>query len=385
MRQPQRRWIRLVVMIAVLSALFGALSLVLVEKFMPEQEYLPQSLVSMPSRAVASMMRPLQGMFSWTTAKVIDYLEHVKLQQTIEIEYNKLKAENEELIFKSLRVEELERQIAEWEDMSAKTSAEIRRLNPVRAEVIAKEAGNWFQKFTIDIGKRHGVKLNMAVVNTQGLVGEITKVYNDTAEVTTIIDSRSSIAAAIRSSLDQGVVQGTLGIDDEPTCRMYYLPVDLVPRPNDIVETSGMSVSFPKGLVIGRVRESMRYQDQNKHYVVIEPAVDFRRIGTVMVLIYEADIEQLEEGRDGQPAYSPVPMDTMRPYKDIGERVNDPNLGGIEMPARPSRGPSQLTEDDFLSDDELLDAEAEGRGALGTPNPDLDALLAEEAEDGEDI
>jgi len=381
MRQKQRKWIKMAAMITVLTLLFGALSLVLVEKFMPEQEYLPERFVSLPGRMVAFAMRPFQGMFSWATAQVVEYLEHVKLQQTIEIEYNRLKAENEELIFKSLRVEELQRQIDEWEDMSAKTPAEIRRLNPVRAEVIQKEAGNWFQKFTIDIGKRHGVKVNMAVVNTQGLVGEVTKVFDDTAEVTTIIDSRSSIAAAIRSTMDQGVVQGTLGIDDEPTCRMYYLPVDLVPRPNDIVETSGMSVSFPKGLVIGRIRESMRYQDQNKHYVVIEPAVDFRRIGTVMVLIYEADIQQLEEGRDGQPAYSPVPMDTMRPYKDFGERVNDPNLGGIEAPIRPSRGPSQLSEENFLPDYALTGAEMDARGPLGTPNPELDALLAEELED----
>lgn len=384
MRKKKRRWPKIAAMVLVLTLLLSAVSLVLVEKFAPDQEYLPASVVSLPSRAVSLLLKPLQGVFSWATAAAVDYLQRVKLRQTLEIEYNKLKNENDDLIFKALLVDELQRQLDEWQNMEAKTSVEVKKLNPVRAQVIARETGNWFQTFTLDIGARHGVQTGMAVVTVDGLVGQITNVSDETSEVLSIIDSRSSIAGLIESSRDQGVVQGTLGIDDEPTCRMFYLPVDLVPRPNDVVVTSGIGIAFPKGLLIGTVRESTRYLDQNKHYFVIEPAVDFKHIETVMVLLYKAPIEEIEEGRDGQAAYSPVPLDTYRPPKTVGDQINDPNLGGIQMPLRPERDviATPRPSIDDLPDDALTESELNARygiaDPLGTPNPDLDALIAEE-------
>ena len=51
---------------------------------------------------------------------------------------------------------------------------------------------------------------------------------------------------------------------------MYYLSADSVPRPGDRVITSGVGVSFPKGLLIGYVRESTRAIEDSKHYIVVE-------------------------------------------------------------------------------------------------------------------
>lgn len=386
MHKKKRKWPKVVAMVLVLTVLVGAVSLVLVEKFAPEQQYLPGSVVALPSKAVSLLISPFQRAFSWASQGIADYLQRLKLQKALEIEYNKLKLENDELVYRSLRLEELERDYEALRAQIDNMTPEIERLNPLSANVIAKEAGNWFQTFTINVGKDHGVELNMAVITADGLVGEITQVFDKTSEVTTIIDSRSSIAAMIQSSRDQGVVQGTLGIDDQPTCRMYYLPVDLTTRPNEVVVTSGVGVSFPKGLIIGKVRESTRYQDQNKHYVVIEPAVDFRHIERVMVLLYETDVEQIDEGRDGQAAYTPVTLDTMRPIKKIDDQLNDANLGGFEIPSRPDEfGTEAATMPPTyalpLPDDVLLDGETpHPPGATPTPNPELDEEIRAEQE-----
>lgn len=399
----KRKWPMMVAMVAALTLLLGAVSLVLVERFSPEQEYLPKSVVSAPSRFVSAIMRPLQKGFTWASDGIAQYLQSWKLRETLEIEYNKLKAANEELVFRALLVDELERQLAEIEDLRENLPSEIKTLSPVRATVIGKETGNWFQRFTIDVGEDHGVDLSMAVVNASGLIGEITKVEKTSSEVTTIIDSRSSVAAIISSTRDQGVVQGTLGIDDEPACRMYYLPVDLTPRPNDVVETSGIGVAFPKGLLIGTVRESTRHLDQNKHYFVIEPAVDFRHLETVMVLRFETEAESIQGGRDGQAAYVKQPMDTMRPVPTIMPDLNKDDLGGISLPSRPDRiGIDQPTKTESPHTDEEDEGMIEpgqteyevgnegdpaptnapdaGNGPRRTANPDLDALLDDELE-----
>ena len=127
----------------------------------------------------------------------------------------------------------------------------------------------------------------MAVTLSGALIGYTETVTDTQSTVRTIIDSEASIAALIQSSRDQGTIRGTLGIDGTPMCRMYYLPDDHLPRPGDVVVTSGVSMSFPKGIPIGTVRESTRGMDANKQYIIVEPTADFQHIEYVNVMRYK--------------------------------------------------------------------------------------------------
>ena len=129
----------------------------------------------------------------------------------------------------------------------------------------------------------------------------------------TIIDSNASIAALIQSSRDQGTVRGTLGVDKTPMCRMYYLPDDNLPRPGDVVVTSGVGMSFPKGIPIGVVRESTRGMQDNKQYIVIEPNVDFQHLEYVFVLRYRPEPEAIEGRENGRTNMELVPLESARP------------------------------------------------------------------------
>lgn len=373
MAKKDRKVPRRVAFVLIIILLLGALSLVLVSAFRPD--LLPEQYASLPRQVVTTAIKPFQTAFTWVVSGVTEYLQSWKLRTTLELEYNKLKAQNDELVYQALLNSELEAKVERLErllDESYKKTS----MNPILANVIAKETGNWFQMFTIDKGEKHGVKDYMAVINEDGLIGYIYHVDKTTSDVVTIVDSRSSISAIIASSRDQGTVRGTLGIEDEATCRMYYLPVDLVPRPGDVVQTAGVGLPFPKGLAIGVVRESTRYMDENKHYVVIEPYVDFMHIEEVLVLIYDAPAEDMPDADDGQLKYEPVPLDTMRPDPVLGEEISDPNLGAVTPPPRAPRE-GGLEE---YPDDAPTDAFTLAPGATPTPNPELDALLREELE-----
>lgn len=387
--KKKTKGLRIVAMVLGLTLLIGSVALVLVENLMPAQQYIPQNIVSLPSRVVSAALKPFQSAFSWTTNYVSNYLANFKLRKTIEIEYNKLRAENDELTYKSLLNDELEAENERLRNM-LNVFDEKKSMNPIMAQVTGKETSSWFQMFTIDKGSRQGIKENMAVINADGLIGYIYKVYETTSEVISIVDSRASVAALIESSRDQGIVKGTLGIEEEAACRMYYLPVDLVPRPGDTVVTSGVGLSFPKGLKIGVIRESTRYMDENKHYVVIEPYVDFMHIEEVIVLIYEAAPEDMPDADDGQLSYVPSVLDTPRPSPSIGAQVNDPNLGAVTPPPRATRIPGGSAEpDSTAAPGELTVTQMyEGEGAFytippdatPTPNPELDELLRQELE-----
>lgn len=384
-KKKRKIWLKTATLVLTITLLLGCVGLVLVENLMPNQEYIPQKIVTLPSRAVSAVIKPLQSAFAWTANYVSNYLASFKLRKTIEIEYNALRAENDELVYKSLLNDELEAENERLRSLLGVYEAN-KSLNPIMATVTAKETSNWFQMFTIDKGSRHGIKQNMAVINADGLIGYIYKVYDISSEVISIVDSRASVAALIESSRDQGIVKGTLGLEEEAACRMYYLPVDLVPRPGDTVVTSGVGLSFPKGLKIGVIRESTRYMDENKHYVVIEPYVDFMHIEEVMVLIYETAAEDIPDADDGQLDYVPVPLDTRRPEPVVGEQVNDPNLGAVTPPPRATRAPqdaapvitmppSGLTTTQMYEGFVTFESEA-----TPTPNPELDELMRQELE-----
>lgn len=335
-RKNRGNALKITAMAVGMALIIGCVGLVLVENMFPSQEFIPSNIVGMPSRVITAVIKPFQSAFSWATNYVSDQLASFKLRKTIEIEYNKLRAENDELVYKSLLNDELEEENQRLRNL-LNVYDEYRSMNPIMAQVTGKETSSWFQMFTIDKGSRNGIKQNMAVINADGLIGYIYKVYDTTSEVISIVDNRASVAALIESSRDQGIVKGTLGIEEEAACRMYYLPVDLVPRPGDTVVTSGVGLSFPKGLKIGVIRESTRYMDENKHYVVIEPYVDFMHIEEVLVLIYEAAEEDMPEADDGQLSYVPVELDTPRPSPVVGKQVNDQNLGAITPPPRATR------------------------------------------------
>ena len=320
-----------------------------------------------PESTLARVLAPVQSLVSGMTQGISGYLYRVKLRSNIEYEYNQLKAQNDELVLRSLLYEELEEEntrlralLGEYE-----TRAE---MNPVLARVIASESGNYFSTFTINKGKKDGVDTQMAVITSEGLIGYTYEVFDTTAKVITVIDDQASLAALIESSRDQGAVKGTLGSTGEPLCRMYYLSADSVPRPGDRVITSGVGVSFPKGLLIGYVRESTRAIEDNKHYIVVEPAADFEHIENVLVLRYYAEVEEMPDNYDNTEIII-APVATARPQAVIEEeRLNASTP--VPLPDAPGRAtPTPAPEEvNFIVDEEAMGDLAE-RYVQVTPTP----------------
>ena len=338
-----------------------------------------------PEGFLKNLITPVQSVVSGITHAFSDYLYRVKLRSNIEYEYNQLKAQNDELVLRSLLYEELEEENAQLRAMLGEYE-ERASMNPLLARVVASESGNYFSTFTINKGKSDGVDTQMAVITAEGLIGYVYEVFDTTSKVITIIDDQASLAALIESSRDQGAVKGTLGSTGEALCRMYYLSADSVPRPGDRVITSGVGVSFPKGLLIGYVRESTRAIEDNKHYIVVEPAADFEHIENVLVLRYYAEVEEMPENYDNTEIII-APIATARPQAVIEEErlnVSTP----VPLPDAPGRVTPSPTpkEVDFVIDEEMMGDIAD-RYVQVTPSPEptIDPDLIAEDEFPEDL
>ncbi len=268
-----------------------------------------------PENAVTGVLTPLQTGVSSVVDAIVDYLRTIKLRANLETAYNEIKLENEQLVYQAMLADELEYELSVYKDLYNEISIN-ESMNPLVATVIAWDDHNYFAVFTINKGTNDGVTDFMAVTQDGALVGYTYNVTATKASVRSIIDSDASIAALISSTRDQGTVRGTLGVDGTAMCRMYYLPDDTLPRPGDTVVTSGVGMSFPKGIPIGTVRESTRGMESNKSYVVIEPTADFEHIEYVIILRYQPDAEAIQS-QDISENLDLVALETVRPIPTI--------------------------------------------------------------------
>ncbi len=159
------------------------------------------------------------------------------------------------------------------------------------AEIIGHDPGNYLQYFTIDRGADDGLRRGMPVLTEAGLLGRISKVSKNAAQVMLLTDPSSSVSAFIQRSRTTGLVQGYLGHG----LVMRYIPQSETVVVGDVVLTSGLGGSFPKRLVIGQITEVHRDDVEMFQSATIAPSVDPHSLESVMVLLNFDPFELPEE------------------------------------------------------------------------------------------
>jgi rod shape-determining protein MreC len=157
----------------------------------------------------------------------------------------------------------------------------------VTARVIGRDTSNWWRSLQIDRGSNDGLTNNLAVLNADGLIGKTIAVTPGQTRVLLLIDPNCKAAAFLQDTREPGVVSGVnTPFNLSPRLTMTYVNRDAKVTPGESVITSGLGGVFPKGILIGATtrarmnRQTGMYQD-----VDITPAVDFRRIEEVVVII----------------------------------------------------------------------------------------------------
>ena len=201
---------------------------------------------------------------------------------------NNLKEENEQLKEKN---SELEQSLRELENIKTEneTLKEYLDLTEKYGEyktipgyVINKEISNYSKTIVINIGEEDGVQEDMTVIGDKGLVGHVISVTANTAKVQTIIDTASSVSCSMSTTKDSIVCKGTL--EDQSTLKAMYIPTEANIIQGDSIETSGLGGIYPKGIHVGTVKKVENAQNPTDRYAIVETAVDFDKLDTVLVI-----------------------------------------------------------------------------------------------------
>ena len=204
-----------------------------------------------------------------------------------------LKKENEELKKKN---SELEQSLRELEIIKAENDTlkeyvnlkdKYKDFSTIPADVINRDISNYSSTIIINVGSDDGIKENMTVIADSGLVGHVISVTSNTAKVQTIVDTASAVTSTISTTKDTIVVQGSL--DSKTTIRATFIPTDAVVLEGDSVETSGIGGIYQKGIHIGTIREVINTSNITDRYALVDVAVDFNKLNTVLVITNNVD------------------------------------------------------------------------------------------------
>ena len=229
----------------------------------------------------SNLVMPIQNGLTYLKNKISG-------NNTFFTDINNLKQENENLRQKN---SELEQSLRELENIKTQneTLKEYLDLTEKYGEyktipgyVINKDISNYSKTIVISIGKKDGVEEQMTVIGDKGLVGHIISVTDSTAKVQTIIDTASSVSCSMSTTKDSIVCKGTL--DDVSSLRAMYIPTEANIIQGDSIETSGLGGIYPKGIHVGTVKQVMNTQNMTDRYAIVDTAVDFDKLDTVLVI-----------------------------------------------------------------------------------------------------
>ena len=164
----------------------------------------------------------------------------------------------------------------------------------VAAQVIGRDPTGWFQSVIIDKGKNSGLKVNMPVVNADGVVGRLVSVSPHYSKVLLIIDQNSAVDCIIQRSRDEGIVKGL----SEKLCELDYMLKTSDVVVGDKVVTSGLGRVYPKGLPVGEVLEVVNIPGELFKDIKVGPMVDFSKLEELLVILKEDPLVSQQEEKD---------------------------------------------------------------------------------------
>jgi len=160
---------------------------------------------------------------------------------------------------------------------------------------------DWFaQRITLDQGADAGLRGGLPVVDARGLMGQVTRVFPASSEVTLVSSPQQLTPVFVERTGQRGLVAGT----GQGRLELSYIPAQADVRAGDRLLTSGIDRIYPAGIPVASVTRVSR--SQSSPYLRVEglPAAGLERARAVLVLVAEPQVSQPSPAR---PPVAPPP------------------------------------------------------------------------------
>lgn len=129
----------------------------------------------------------------------------------------------------------------------------------ILAEVLYAGRDPFTRRIVVDKGSTHGVKAGQAAIDDVGLVGQVTRVYPLSSEITLLADKGQAVPVEV---MRNGLRAIAFGHGEDNTLDLVYMPVNVEIENGDTLVTSGIDGTYPRGLpvaVVSKIERNAAY------------------------------------------------------------------------------------------------------------------------------
>ena len=225
--------------------------------------YYPQQALLVPVQAIEGGSDYAQGLKS-----AVEGQEAAKLELARQAE-------------RALRVEQL---LAE--NTRLRALLELRpglKVKSQAAQVLYEASDPYSRKVIIDRGTTNGIVLASPVINEAGVLGQVTRVYPLSSEVTLLIDKDAAIPVLNIRTQARSAAFGSAAVVGGGM-EMRFMAGNADVQPGDTVTTSGVDGVYPPGLPVAKVVSVDRKLDSGFARIVLAPIAHPDGVRHVMVI-----------------------------------------------------------------------------------------------------
>ena len=225
-----------------------------------------------------------------------DYLGEIHRLRAENAELRRIEAANARQLLQVEQLAQENRQLRELTGARERTA-----VRSVVAEVLYDTRDPFTRKLVLDKGLQHGVAAGQPVVDPAGVVGQVTRVFPLSSELTVITDRNMTIPVQVQRNGLRAIASGGA----EPgRMELRYMSVNADLKEGDVVTTSGLDSLYPPGLPVGRIASIERGRTGNFARVLVDPVAGVDRSRLLLVL---------QVDKTGLP--SPPPAETAEPAR----------------------------------------------------------------------
>lgn len=162
------------------------------------------------------------------------------------------------------------------------------------AKVVNNSTNHRNNYITLDKGSEQGIKINMAVITSTGVVGQVKEVSSNFCTVMSLLHSKTTISASIKKDGSYGPL--TWDGSDYEFATLSDIPTHVKIIKGDTIVTSAYSLTFPENIPIGTVESFVRESGKYFYTVKVKLATDFKKLTHVYIVnnMLKQEQEELE-------------------------------------------------------------------------------------------
>ena len=167
------------------------------------------------------------------------------------------------------------------------------------SKVVLNTVGKRNNYIMLDKGSRSGIKKDMAVITSNGIVGTVVNVSENFSWVMSLLNKHTRISGRITKNNQMGTVVWN-GVD-----HMYGtltdIPAHVKIAKGDTIVSSGYSYIFPDGIMMGTISDFRVEQGDHFYIIPFKFSVDFNALQYVYVVknLMKDEQEALEKSTEG--------------------------------------------------------------------------------------